>query len=88
MWRMLKESRSEFCDGSCKKRGKQQQDNSRLIQDIKRLHHERDGLFDSPRIYEEQSYDGESRSLNRDFTASKDNMKWVTDITYILAGEG
>lgn len=125
MCRCLKVSRSGFYDWSSRKPGKRQQDNSRLLRKIKHLHLESDGVFGSPRIWEELRYDGERCSLdrvarlmqanaiagippriqwrkrksgsrpgdienhlNRDFTATEENTKWVTDITYIRTGEG
>lgn len=125
MCRCLKVSRSGFYDWSSRKPGKRQQDNSRLLRKIKHLHLESDGVFGSPRIWEELRYEGERCSLNRvarlmqvnaiagipsrkpwrkrksgsrpgdienhlnrDFTATEENTKWVTDITYIRTGEG
>ena len=125
MCRCLKVSRSGYYDWSSRKPGKRQQENIRLLHKIRDLHLESDGVFGSPRIWEELRYDGERCSLNRvarlmkvnaiagipsrkqwskrkpgsrpgdienhlnrDFTATEENTKWVTDITYIRTGEG
>ena len=125
MCRCLKVSRSGYYDWSSRTPGKRQQENTRLLRKIRDLHLESDGVFGSPRIWEELRFNGERCSLNRvarlmqvnaiagipsrkqwrkrksgsrpsdienhlnrDFTATEENTKWVTDITYIRTGEG
>jgi putative transposase len=125
MCRLLKVSPSGFYDWHHRKPCQRQQDNARLLRNIKSLHKESDGVFGSPRIWEELRYQGETCGLNRvarlmqnaeikgipsrkqwrkrkssqrpdhvmnhlerDFTASEPDAKWVTDITYIRTGEG
>lgn len=125
MCRSLKVSSSGYYDWRKRKPSERQQSNSRLLRQIKTLHADSDGVFGSPRIWEELVYQGEACSLNRvarlmqqaeiagipaskqwrrrksskrpddiinhlerDFTASESDTKWVTDITYIPTGEG
>lgn len=125
MCRLLKVSTTGYYDWRNRKPSQRQQDNSRLLRKIELLHAESDGVFGSPRIWEELRYQGESCSRNqvarlmqtaklvgipslkqwrrrastqrpkhvvnhleRDFSATKPNIKWVTDITYIRTGEG
>jgi len=125
MCRLLKVSTSGYYDWRTRKPSQRQQDNSRLLRKITSLHAESDGVFGSPRIWEELRYQGEICSLNRvarlmqsanivgipavkqwrrrlptkrpshvinhlerDFSATTPNTKWVTDITYIRTGEG
>lgn len=100
-------------------------DNQRLMTRIRTLHASSDGVFGSPRMWEELRYEGETCSrnrvarlmrvhaiqgvpqrkrwqkkpsgqrptdirnhLDRDFTATRSNAKWVVDITYLRTGEG
>ena len=42
-----------------------QQDNARLLRKIRNIHSESDGVFGSPRVWEELRYDGEPCGLNR-----------------------
>lgn len=125
MCRLLKVSTTGYYDWRLRKPSQRQQDNSRLLRKIELLHTESDGVFGSPRIWEELRYQGELCSRNRvarlmksaklvgipavkqwrrrsstqrpkhvvnhlerDFSATKPNIKWVTDITYIRTGEG
>ena len=125
MCRLLKVSSSGYYEWRTRKPSKRQQDNERLLNKIVDIHQDSDGVFGSPRIYEELQYEGETCSLNRvtrlmqlnqvvgipakkkwqkrgsterpddirnqlkrDFTATEENTKWVTDITYLRTGEG
>lgn len=125
MCRLLKVSSSGYYEWRTRKPSVLQQDNARLTRKIHHIHQHNDGVFGSPRIWEELRYDGEHCSLNRvarlmqanaiagipagkqwrkrkpskrpdnvinhlerDFTATVSNTKWVTDITYIRTGEG
>jgi len=125
MCRLLNVSSSGYYEWRTRKPSVFQQDNARLIRKIHRIHQHNDGVFGSPRIWEELRYDDERCSLNRvarlmqtnaivgipagkqwrrrksskrpnnvinhlerDFTATVSNAKWVTDITYIRTGEG
>ena len=100
-------------------------DNRRLLTRVRVLHESSDGVFGSPRMWEELRFEGETCSRNRvarlmrvhgiqgvpqrkrwrkkssgqrpdgiknhlerDFTATQANAKWVTDITYIRTDEG
>lgn len=124
MCRLLKVSTTGYYDWRIRKPSQRQHDNSRLLRKIESLHAESDGVFGSPRIWEELRYQGEPCSRNRvarlmqtaklvgipavkqwrrrsstqrpehvvnhlerDFSATKPNIKWVTDITYIRTGE-
>lgn len=125
MCRLLKVSSSGYYEWRSRTPGKRQQDNARLLRKIRHVHARSDGVFGSPRVWEELRYDGETCSLNRvarlmqshamvgiparnqwrkrqagerpdavinhlerDFTATDANTKWVTDITYVRTGEG
>ena len=125
MCRLLKVSTSGYYEWRSRAPSASQQDNARLLRKIRHVHTESDGMFGSPRVWEELRYDGESCSLNRvarlmqsnaivgipsrqqwrkrmpserpdhvinhlerDFTATDSNTKWVTDITYVRTGEG
>ena len=125
MCRLLKVSTSGYYDWQDRKPSPRQQENARLMRKISQLHKDSDGVFGSPRIWEELRYGGECCSLNRvarlmrdngivgipavkqwrkrksgtrpnhvlnhldrDFSAHKPNVKWVTDITYVRTGEG
>jgi len=65
MCRLLKVSTSGFYEWRSRKPGKRQQDNTRLLKKVRHIHKDSDGVFGSPRIYEELRYDGETCSLNR-----------------------
>lgn len=125
MCRLLKVSSSGYYEWRTRKPSQRQKDNERLLDKIEDIHEGSDGVFGSPRIYEELQYEGETCSLNRvtrlmqlnqiigipakkkwqkrpsterpddirnhlkrDFTATEENTKWVTDITYLRTGEG
>ena len=125
MCRLLKVSHSGYYDWRERKPSDKAQDDARLSRRITQIHRNSDGVFGSPRIWEELRYEGEQCSLNRvvrlmkvnglvgvpavrqwrkrqsksrpdyllnhlerDFTATEPNTKWVTDITYIRTGEG
>lgn len=65
MCRLLKVSPSGYYEWCDRKPSRRQQDNTRLLRKIRCLHLESDGVFGSPRIWEELSYEGETCSLNR-----------------------
>jgi len=65
MCRLLKVSSSGYYDWRTREPSQQQLDNTRLLRQIKNLHTENDGVFGSPRIWEELRYLGETCSLNR-----------------------
>jgi len=65
MCRLLKVSISGYYDWRGRVPSNRQQDNSRLLRKIKNQHANSDGVFGSPRIWEELRYDGETCSLNR-----------------------
>lgn len=65
MCRLLKVSTTGYYDWRTRKPSQRQQDNSRLLREITSLHTESDGVFGSPRIWEELRYQGERCSLNR-----------------------
>lgn len=65
MCRLLKVSPSGYYDWRSRKPSARQQDNARLVRKIHYLHQDSDGVFGSPRIWEELRYNGESCSLNR-----------------------
>jgi len=125
MCRLMKVSTSGYYDWHTRAPSPRQQDNSRLLRHIKAIHTESDGVFGSPRIWDELRYQGETCSLNRvarlmqhasiigiparkqwrrrkstqrpghvinhlerNFTSTEPDRKWVTDITYIRTGEG
>jgi putative transposase len=125
MCRLTKVSTSGYYDWRTRSPSPRQQANSRLLRHIKAIHAESDGVFGSPRIWDELRYQGETCSLNRvarlmqhasiigiparkqwrrrkstqrpdhiinhlerDFTSSEPDRKWVTNITYIRTGEG
>jgi len=65
MCRLLKVSDSGFYDWRSRKPSARTQDNSRLLNRIRTLHTESDGVAGSPRIHEDLRYEGERCSLNR-----------------------
>lgn len=65
MCRLLKVSTSGYYDWRDREPSRLQQDNARLTRKIIQLHRSSDGVFGSPRVWEELRYDGESCSLNR-----------------------
>lgn len=65
MCRLLKVSPSGYYDWRHRKPSQQQQDNSRLLRHIRELYADSDGVYGSPRIWEELRYQGESCGLNR-----------------------
>ena len=125
MCRLLKVSTSGYYEWCSRPPSARSQDNARLLRKVRHMHEESNGVFGSPRIWEDLRYDGETCSLNRvarlmksntligipskkqwrkrksgdrpgdiinhlnrDFSASATNIKWVTDITYVRTGEG
>ena len=125
MCRLLKVSASGYYDWRDRNPSAKAQDDARLSRRITQIHRGSDGVFGSPRVWEELRYEGERCGLNRvarlmkvnglsgipairqwrkrhptnrpdhvlnhlerDFTASEPDSKWVTDITYIRTGEG
>jgi putative transposase len=65
MCRLLKVSSSGYYDWRIRQPSHRAQDNSRLLRRIHALHSESDGVFGSPRMYDELRYMGETCSLNR-----------------------
>jgi putative transposase len=65
MCRLLKVSTSGYYDWRDRKPNRLQQDNARLMRKIFQLHRSSDGVFGSPRVWEELRYEGEPCSLNR-----------------------
>lgn len=65
MCRLLKVSSSGFYEWHDRKLGVRQQENARLILKIKSIHEESDGVFGSPRVYDELKLNGETCSINR-----------------------
>jgi len=65
MCRLPKVSTTEYYDWRTRKPSQRQQDNSRLLPELTLLHTESDGVFGSPRIWEELCYQGERCGLNR-----------------------
>tara|TARA_B100001063_G_C16692912_1_gene518088 strand:+ start:389 stop:1219 length:831 start_codon:yes stop_codon:yes gene_type:complete len=65
MCRLLKISASGYYDWRVRKPSQRQQDNARLVRKIHGLHQDSDGVFGSPRIWEDLQHDGEYCSLNR-----------------------
>jgi putative transposase len=65
MCRLLNVSTSGYYEWRSRKPGERQQDNTRLLKKIRDIHQDSDGVFGSPRIYEELRYRGETCSLNR-----------------------
>jgi len=65
MCRLLNVSTSGYYEWRGRKPGGRQQDNTRLLKKIRHIHQDSDGVFGSPRIYEELRYRGETCSLNR-----------------------
>ena len=65
MCRLLKVSTTGYYGWRTRKPSQRQQDNSRVLRKITSLHTESDGVFGSPRIWEELRYQGEQCSLNR-----------------------
>lgn len=73
MCRLLKVSTSGYYDWRDRKPSRLQQDNARLTRRIVHLHRSSDGVFGSPRVWEELRYEGESCSLNRVARLMRDN---------------
>lgn len=65
MCRLLKVSASGYYDWRTRKPSPRHQDNARLSRKIHQLHQASDGVYGSPRIWEDLQYDGEACSLNR-----------------------
>jgi putative transposase len=65
MCRLLKVSPSGYYEWRDRQPSRRQQDNTRLLRKIRHIHQESDGVFGSPRIWEDLRYDGETCSLNR-----------------------
>lgn len=65
MCRLLKVSSSGYYEWRTQKPSALQQENERLTRKIHHIHECNDGVFGSPRIWEELRYGGESCSLNR-----------------------
>lgn len=65
MCRLLKVSSSGYYDWRIRQPSNRAQDNSRLLRRIHSLHSESDGVFGSPRMYDELRCLGETCSLNR-----------------------
>lgn len=62
---LLKVSPSGYYEWRDRKPSRRQQDNARLLRKIRCIHQESDGVFGSPRIWEELRYEGEPCSVNR-----------------------
>jgi putative transposase len=65
MCRLLKVSGSGYYNWRTRHPSDRAQDNSRLLRRIHALHAESNGVFGSPRMYDELRYQGETCSLNR-----------------------
>ena len=65
MCRLLKVSTSGDYDWRDRKPSSRAQDNARLSRKIAHIHRDSDGVFGSPRVWEELRYAGETCSLNR-----------------------
>lgn len=65
MCRLLKVSSSGYYDWRQREPSPQQQENSRLLRKIRLIHLDSDGVFGSPRIWDELRYQGDSCGLNR-----------------------
>ena len=65
MCRLLKVSTSGYYDWRDRKPSPRAQDNARLFRKIVQIHHDSDGVFGSPRVWEDLQYAGETCSLNR-----------------------
>jgi len=65
MCRLMKVSSTGYYDWRTRKPSSQAQANSRLLRKIKSIHQESDGVFGSPRVWDELRYQGETCSLNR-----------------------
>ena len=65
MCRLLKVSHSGYYDWRDRKPSAKAQDDARLSRRISQIHRDSDGVFGSPRIWEELRYEGESCGLNR-----------------------
>ena len=65
MCRCLKVSPSGFYDWARREPGPRERENRRLLKKIERIHTESDGVYGSPRVYDELRYNGETCSLNR-----------------------
>lgn len=65
MCRLLKVSHSGYYDWRDRKPSTKAQDDARLSRRISQIHRDSDGVYGSPRIWEELRYEGESCGLNR-----------------------
>jgi hypothetical protein len=65
MCQALKVSTSGYYQWRSGEPSARQQDNARLLRKIRRVHGESDGVFGSPRVWEELRYDGKPCGLNR-----------------------
>ncbi len=65
MCRPLNVSTSGYYEWRSRKPWERQQDNARLLKKIRRIHQDSDGVFGSPRIYDELRFGGETCRLNR-----------------------
>ncbi len=65
MCRLLKVSPSGYYEWWSRAPSARSQDNVRLLRKVRQLHQDSDGVFGSPRIWEDLRYDGETCSLNR-----------------------
>lgn len=65
MCRLLKVSSSGYYGWRTRHPSSRAQDNSRLLRRIHALHAESEGVFGSPRMFDELHYEGETCSLNR-----------------------
>ena len=65
MCRLLKVSHSGYYDWRDRKPSAKIQDDARLSRRISHIHSDSDGMFGSPRIWEELRYEGENWGLNR-----------------------
>ena len=65
MCRCLRVSPSGYYDWRSRPLSARERDNRRLLERIRALHHESDGVFGSPRMHEELRYEGERCGVNR-----------------------
>jgi len=65
MCQLLKVSTSGYYEWRSRAPSARSQDNARLLRKVRQLHQDSDGVFGSPRIWEDLRYDGETCSLNR-----------------------
>ena len=125
LWEALRVSVSGYYAWQKRPESKREQENKRIVAEIKQIHKHSRETYGSPRIHVDLEEKGISCSqkrvaklmrshqiaakrkrkfvvttdsrhnlpvaenkLNQEFTASKANEKWVTDITYIWTKEG